>query len=321
MLSKCGIQFFFRYVLGIRRPPSAYLLCGKAVDRGVTVDLGSKIETGSLVAEDILLDTVRDAVEKDPDAPNIQLDEDEKGKSVKQVIGETKDKAIRLARAHHTRIAPKILPVAVQRRFAIDMDKFLRGQAKQLHDAAEAQTDRRAKKVLDRQGEYLNVAARRGIDFVGEMDVVEKIPLVMKKRRARASNTLPGLDLPSKTVIRDTKTSKKSPTEMTADESHQLSAYATALRVIDKALPDFVKLDYLVDLKRETKTVTLESTRDDTDVQIYLNRVVASIATIQSGMFQPAPNAAWWCTPKYCGYWDQCPHVRHKNMVFVNDLK
>ena len=39
MLAKCGIAFEFRYILGIRRPPSAFLLVGKSVDKGVTTDL------------------------------------------------------------------------------------------------------------------------------------------------------------------------------------------------------------------------------------------------------------------------------------------
>jgi hypothetical protein len=298
MLSKCGIQFSFRYVLGIRRPPSAFLICGKAVDRGVTVDLDHKIATGELEKESTVLDIVRDTVVNDKEASEIQLSESDKGKSVEQVIGETADKGVRLAKAHHNVIAPEIRPVQTARKFSIDMDRFLRARAKDFHRQADLQADKQAAKVLDLQAQYLNVAARDGVDFVGEMDIVEKFRV----------------DESDKLVIRDTKTSSKSPAANVASESHQLSAYSLASSVLEKKLPDAVKLDYLVDLKSGPKTMTVESVRDGQDVNAYLNRTVNQIAVIQSGMFTPAPNAAWWCSAKWCAYHHICPHVVHKEI-------
>ena len=174
MLAKCGIAFEFRYVLGIRRPPSAFLLVGKSVDKGVTTDLDHKIRTGELEQESVILDVVRDAVETDPQKDDIELQDDEAGKSVQQVIGETKDKAVRLVKAHHGVVAPTIRPAQVARKFSIDLDRFLRGRAKDFRQQAEKQGDKHAAKVLDQQARYLNVAARDGVDFVGEMDIVER---------------------------------------------------------------------------------------------------------------------------------------------------
>lgn len=309
MLAKCGIAFEFRYILGIRRPPSAFLICGKATDKGVTTDLDHKIRTGELEQESVILDVVRDAVENDPEKDSIQLDEDESGKSIAQVIGDTKDKAVRLVKAHHGVVAPTIRPAQVARKFSIDLDRFLRTRAKDFRQQAEVQTDKHAAKVLDQQARYLNVAAREGVDFVGEMDIVEKY------------HQHPPDDIIDyqTTVIRDTKTSSKSPAANVADESHQLSAYALASQVIDKTLPDAVKLDYLIDLKRETKTMTVESTRSGQDLQAYLNRIVNAVATIESGMFTPAPNAAWWCSAKWCAYHNMCPHVVQKKLVQIGE--
>lgn len=295
MLSKCGIAFSFRYILGIRRPPSAFVICGKAVDRGVTVDLDHKIATGELEQESVILDVVRDSVVNDKEAPEIELSAEDKGKSKEQVIGETADKGVRLVRAHHSIIAPTIQPVQTARKFALNMDRFLRLRATHFHAEAEKQADKAARKVLHQQAAYLNVAAREGMDFVGEMDIVEKFKADTEQL-----------------VIRDTKTSKKSPSANVADESHQLSAYSLASQVLESKLPDAVKLDYLVDLKGGPKTMTVESKRDTQDVNAYLNRTVNQIAVIQSGMFTPAPNAAWWCSPKWCAYHSICPHVTHK---------
>lgn len=307
MLAKCGIAFEFRYVLGIRRPPSAFLLVGKSVDKGVTTDLDHKIRTGELEQESVILDVVRDAVETDPQKDDIELQDDEAGKSVQQVIGETKDKAVRLVKAHHGVVAPTIRPAQVARKFSIDLDRFLRGRAKDFRQQAEKQGDKHAAKVLDQQARYLNVAARDGVDFVGEMDIVE--------RYAEETDFVPAERL----VIRDTKTSGKSPSANVADESHQLSAYALASQVLDNTLPDAVKLDYLIDLKRETKTMTVESTRTGPDLSAYLNRIVNAVATIESGMFTPAPNAAWWCSAKWCAYHNQCPHVVQKKFVQIGE--
>ena len=306
MLAKCGIAFEFRYILGIRRPPSAFLICGKSVDKGVTTDLDHKIRTGELEQESVILDVVRDAVDNDPEKDSIELEDDDAGKSVQQVIADTKDKAVRLVKAHHGVVAPTIRPAQVARKFSIDLDRFLRSRAKDFRQQAEKQSDRHAARVLDQQARYLNVAARDGVDFVGEMDIVEKY--------------MEPQDEADRVVIRDTKTSGKSPAANVADESHQLSAYALASQVIDKTLPDAVKLDYLIDLKRETKTMTVESTRTGQDLQAYLNRIVNAVATIESGMFTPAPNAAWWCSAKWCAYHSMCPHVVQKKFVEIAPL-
>jgi RecB family exonuclease len=146
-------------------------------------------------------------------------------------------------------------------------------------------------KIAHQQAAYLNAAARDGFDFVGEQDIVEK-----------TESTL---------VIRDVKTSKKSPSEDTAEKSNQLTAYAIASQVLDGKLPDAMKLDYLIDLKKSTKTMTLTTKRDDQQAMTYLNRIVNAIAAIRSGIFVPAPDQAWWCDEKYCGYFSLCPHVKH----------
>lgn len=309
MLGKCGIAFEFRYLLGIRRPPSAFLICGKATDKGVTTDLQHKIDTGELEQESVVLDVVRDSVDNDPEKDSIEVFGDDKTKSKEQIIGETKDKAVRLTKAHHGVIAPEIRPSQVARKFSINMDKFLRGRAKDFHKQADEQSDKHAARVLNQQAAYLNIAARNGVDFVGEMDIVEQY-------RTEETAEMHAFD---EMVVRDTKTSGKSPSANVADESHQLSAYSLAAQVIDGRLPDAVKLDYLVDLKSGPKTMTVASSRTADDVRVYLNRIVNAVATVESGMFTPAPNAAWWCSAKWCAYHHICPHVVHKELVQIGE--
>jgi CRISPR/Cas system-associated exonuclease Cas4 (RecB family) len=295
MISRCGISAEFRYVAGIKRRPKTFLICGTAVDRGVGTDLTKKKDFGELESEDVLCDVARDAIESYPEKEDLIPEDDEKGKPVADIIGATKDKAVRLVKAHHGNLAPVIQPVAVNQKFSINLDKWLRGRAREFHEQADKLPNGQFKRALDMQARYLNVAARDGMDFVGEFDIREQIA--------------------NESVIRDTKTSKKSPSSGTADESHQLSAYSAAAYVLDGKLPDKVKLDYLVDLKGGTKTLTLESRRDMKDVEKYLNRLVPTITAFQSGIFQPAPDAAWWCDERYCAYHEICPHVHHPQTV------
>ena len=299
MIGKCGIMFEKRYLQGLKRKPNAFLLCGTATDKAVGTDLDHKIDTGELENESVLLDVARDTIEHYPDKEEIELDDDEKDKSVNDVLGETKDKAVRLVKAHHSEVAPTIRPIATAKRFAVDLDPFLRKRAKALRDKMDTVSPSVAK-VLNQQARYLNVAARNGLDFVGEFDIVEKWQEISEVPESEVS------------IIRDTKTSKKSPTETMADESHQLSAYSVAHHVLYGDLPDAVKLDYLVDLKSGVKTVTLTSHRDEEDVDKYLNRLVSAVVQMESGIFVPAPNTAWWCADRWCAYHSHCDYVKHR---------
>jgi PD-(D/E)XK nuclease superfamily len=290
MLSKCGIQFEFRYLRGMKRRPKSFLICGTATDSAVGTDLDCKIRTGELEQESVILDVARDAVANHPERDNIEPEDDEEGKSNEQILGEVKDKAVRLVTAHHAEIAPIVKPTATHRRFSLNMDKWLRERAKKIHAEAEKMEIKGFQKIVHQQAAYLNAAARDGFDFVGEQDIVEN----------------DGTEL----VIRDVKTSKKSPSEDTAHKSNQLSAYAIASQVLDGKLPHSLKLDYLVDLKKSTKTMTLVTKRDEQQAMSYLNRIVNAIASIRSGIFVPAPDQAWWCDARYCGFHSICPHVR-----------
>ena len=117
-------------------------------------------------------------------------------------------------------------------------------------------------------------------------------------------------------AIRDTKTSKKSPSSDEADKSFQLSTYAMAVDAIDGAIPEKVCLDYLVHTK-EPKLVQLESTRTRPDFDHVLRRIENASLAIEKGVFTPAPMDSWWCSPKYCGYHASCPYVKRPVSVTV----
>jgi hypothetical protein len=134
--------------------------------------------------------------------------------------------------------------------------------------------------------------------------------------------TLPGypmdlagtLDVQEGTVVRDLKTRKVSLPSNGSEVhgSQQLTAYALAVYAIDRVqLPIAVKLDALVDLKTP-KTQTQESVRDVRDFQELHRRLEVAATAIDKEVFLPARPTDWWCSPRWCGYWDTCPYAARR---------
>lgn len=313
MLNECGQRFFYRYILGVKSPPGAFLLVGKACDQSVTKNLDSKIETGELLPRADAIGIAESSFDDAQKSEPIELDADEKreGKSLVSVLGEAKDKTVALAGLHYDEAAPLIRPKRTQRKFSINMDGFLRSRAKELHSLGDAAGEKYSAKILHAQGQALNAAARDGLDFAGEQDITEEY-------EENGQQIL---------VVRDTKTSGKSPTKSLmdgsdkpgfADDSEQLTAYAVASHVIDGKLPDLMVLDYLVRTEagnkfyKPTKTV-----RDMNDINTFLNRFANAVHAIRSGIFVPTKPDDWRCSKKWCGYFDMCPYAKRPKQ-FVN---
>lgn len=322
MLNTCGQQFFYRYVLGIKRPPSAYLIVGTATDESVNKNLDHKIETGELLKRKDVIEIGAAKFDAEQKATPIELEPDEKreGLSIEQVLSEAKEKTVDLAGLHYDTAAPVIKAKFTQRKFSINMDAFLRGRAKELHEAAETIQDRFFQKRLHAQAAAMNAAAKIGMDFAGEQDIVEEYEQDTAMMEPWLDDVL---------VIRDTKTSAKSPTKSLmdgskdpgiADDSEQLTAYAVASQVIDGRLPDLMVLDYLVRTPKDHKLkyVPTKTTRSLEDTQVFLNRFANAVQAYKSGTFVPIRQDAWQCSQKYCGFWDRCPYAKRPKQMLVN---
>lgn len=109
---KCGKLYAFRYIEGIVVPPRAALTVGSAVDTGVTANFAQKVETGS----DLALNDVLDIFSTDFESRATETDwaDDDKGAQ--------KDIGARLLEVHHTKLAPSIQPATVQEKFVIETD-------------------------------------------------------------------------------------------------------------------------------------------------------------------------------------------------------
>jgi hypothetical protein len=111
-------------------------------------------------------------------------------------------------------------------------------------------------------------------------------------------------------IVHDSKTRGKTPTAEEANKSMQLTAYALAYRVSRKEQERGLKLDRVV-RNKTPKIVTLPTQRTNEQIGRFLETMARAAEAIQGGVFLPAPEGAWYCSPKFCGYYGTCkvrPH-------------
>lgn len=124
MLSKCGMQAYYRYVEGIKAPPGVALHIGTAVHKATEADLRSKMQTGKLLDVDEVRETAGAALEANWLGEGVLLDDDEQKLGEAIVRGEAKDDAIALSVLYHRDLAPKLEPIAVERKMRLDLPGF-----------------------------------------------------------------------------------------------------------------------------------------------------------------------------------------------------
>lgn len=121
------------------------------------------------------------------------------------------------------------------------------------------------------------------------------------------------LDVGTKDGFMDLKTSKKSKSQEEADQSLQLTAYAVGYLHDTGEWPETIALETIVCTTKQVKSSRVTTTRDVEDANALAYRIEAFNNAIAAGNFIPAPVGAWWCSPKWCGYWNICPAVRKGN--------
>lgn len=142
--------------------------------------------------------------------------------------------------------------------------------------------------------DYQPVAVEHGftIPLPGARDLIGFIDLIDNKDR-----------------VVDIKTAQRSKPQSEADASVQLSIYAAAFALEHDGKQPELRLDVIVNGKRETKRQVLETKRDDRDIDALAARIDAVTAAIDAGAFPPAVPGAWNCAAKWCGYFRTCRFV------------
>jgi len=118
------------------------------------------------------------------------------------------------------------------------------------------------------------------------------------------------IDIQEESRIRDTKTTGRAPAKDAAETDDQLTLYAMAGLVLDKKIPE-LQFDWLVK-KKTPEVVSQSTTRTVEDFDPILNTIEIMARCIEAGLFPPTNPKNWWCSPKACGYWNECKYARRK---------
>jgi len=120
MLRRCGLQYEFRYIEGIKAPPGVAALRGRSVHGVVRKDLTNKMQTGALLERAAVTEGAAATFEAEWDAEAPHLTPEEKLLGARKLKGATKDTVIALAELHHDELAPDITPTHVERAFRLE---------------------------------------------------------------------------------------------------------------------------------------------------------------------------------------------------------
>ena len=124
MFSRCAEQFRRRYLEGEIIPPGIALITGTSVHKSAECDLSKKIVTGELANEDEVIAVARDHVAGAFSSGDYLLQPDERNLGPDRVRDNVIDTAITLASLHHRELAPQVAPVAVERKWVLELNGY-----------------------------------------------------------------------------------------------------------------------------------------------------------------------------------------------------
>lgn len=162
-------------------------------------------------------------------------------------------------------------------------------------------------------GEAKDMVARMA-SFHAEVQAPDYQPALLEERirivLPEATHDIVGvLDLlDSQHRVADFKTAAKRKNQAEVDQSVALTSYSAFAKIATGKAATEVRLDVIVKNKKLARQI-ITSDRSGPDYRVLANRTNALLAALKSGVFVPAYPGAWWCSPRWCGYWSTCPYV------------
>lgn len=112
MYRRCGVQYRFRYVEGLKEPPALKPGAGKAGHAGIEAHMRKKMVTGEDPPVELMLDTFDSSWRVEMEAVELQPEED---------LGKTKDATAYTLQHYHATEAPDITPKSVEQAFLLPL--------------------------------------------------------------------------------------------------------------------------------------------------------------------------------------------------------
>jgi len=108
---RCPMQYYFRYIRGLKLPPKSALILGSSVHAGIAHNYQQKKDSH----KDLKVNEVLNVYGQSFDL-GAKETEWEKGEKP----GEVKDQGAELIKVYHSEIAPTIQPIEVEQKFEVD---------------------------------------------------------------------------------------------------------------------------------------------------------------------------------------------------------
>jgi hypothetical protein len=265
----CGWRYFFRYVKGLKRPPSFSMIQGGAFSEASEVNFKQKIQTGEDLKLSVLEDALMEALdrkilerEKDIIDTNVEVKQDEK-----KEISEIRNEARLALDIFYQRACRNIQPIQAEYELKIPMQDL--GVDGGKFDHVLLFMDLLAKPIDPLTGKWLS-----------------------RDKKAK--------------IILDNKLTARTPDWDSAKKSQQLTLYAWALECNEGVLPHTTGLIYTVK-KKDPEVIVQLARKTKEDVDCYRLRMKEVLKAIENEVWIPADPSSWKCSSKFCGYWDICP--------------
>jgi len=110
---RCGLQYYFRYILNLKIPPPGVLVLGSAVHKGLASDFQQKVETRKNLPTSQVLEVFSEHFDLEKD--NALWEEGEKP-------GEVKDQGVALLSLYHQGRAQELQPEEVEKKIKVVFD-------------------------------------------------------------------------------------------------------------------------------------------------------------------------------------------------------
>lgn len=221
--------------------------------------------------------------------------------------------------------ARKSVPVDAPRAFASIVMNESMPKRKETMELADAAFDEELKQGVSGSGKSISTAKQGALSssvVYAEKVAPDVTPIGVEKHievSTADGTVVHGIidlidDTETGTVIRDLKTSGRKPPANAAEKSQQLTFYTMLQYAATGVLPSASVLDYVYqDASGKILQQSLRTSRNLDDVSAVAERINMAIASVNAGIFMPAPVDSWWCDPRYCEFYQTCRYAQKKN--------
>jgi PD-(D/E)XK nuclease superfamily len=114
MMERCGQQYFYRYVQGLRLPPGVAAIRGTAVHKGAEMNYHQKMTTHVDLKPSEVVEIAAAAFDEKVKTDGVFLNDEERAAGESKIVGAAKDTTVSLAHLMAVESLPKFQPSEVE---------------------------------------------------------------------------------------------------------------------------------------------------------------------------------------------------------------